>query len=213
MESIESLAKSFDRELKQLELLSSSSSLHKDEFRFKKTLDIDLYAEDRLLPEHSFELAAAESEREKLYDKMHDLAARVEELEMHNRHQDGMIAHLKKRNRSLEEKLLVAESNRNRFDETDSEPSPLEIENDKQQELYRLKCKALEIKLREMKLLLHQSQKNAQDAATARQSCELARQEELAKRVHAEKQRDAYAAAYRQALGHIEKWSTSPAKG
>ena len=46
--------------------------------------------------EHSFELAAAEWEREQLHDKLSDLMARVEELDSHNRYQETVIQALQK---------------------------------------------------------------------------------------------------------------------
>lgn len=198
IESIESLAKSFDNELRQLELLSNSSAVYMSpHHRNSKAYD----------PEHSFELAAQESERERLHDKLNDLTERVGELELQNRHQESMINHLKKRNKELENRLLRAGDSYHRED-VDLDQSILDDESGQTRKMYRLQCKMLEVELRETKLLLEQTQRSSQLAEVARKNAELERQEEVAIRVHAVKQRDAYASAYRQALKHIEKWST-----
>jgi hypothetical protein len=205
IESIESMARSFDDELRALESLSGSSPLHRSPPHPTKGLGAG-----QGLPslEHSFELAAAESERERLYDKMNDLTERVEELELHNRHQEKMLSHLKKRNKELERQLLHAADADPGEDDSKDDSVSFQDDDNKGNQMYRLQCKALELELQEMKMLLTQSQKKVQDSTVARDTVSTELQDERAKRHHAEKQKDAYAAAYRQALQHIEKWSS-----
>jgi hypothetical protein len=191
IESIESIARSFDNELKQFELQTGlidfgSSSL------------CDSPVDTHMLPEHSLELAAAESEREKLYDKLHDLTARVEELEAHNRHQETLLIQMNRKNRQLEEKVRSLDEN---------EISESSVFDDNIAELLRAKNKALDLELNEARALLMQSMKSCRDAITAKKTADNEREAEMKRRLLAEKQRDAYAAAYQQALSHIEKWS------
>ena len=220
IESIESMARSFDNELRQLETLSNSSPhLRKYTTRIENDWETTAvmsnyspysyqYNNMHIPPEHSFELAAAESERERLYDRLNDLTARVDELETSNKHLETVVTHYKNRNMMLEGKLQAADSSFVR-DNCYFEESAMQQEEDtiKMTNMYKLKCTALELKVQELQLLLEHSQKNIHDAALAREQSKTEYNEEVAKRLHAEKQRDAYAAAYRQALQHIEKWS------
>lgn len=208
IESIESLARSFDSELRQLESLSNSSPAHRVSRHIAYHSPDSAPHAGNFLPEHSFELAAAESERERLHDKLNDLSARVEELELHTKHQESIIAHLKKRNRDLETKLQDGDTYKGDESSSDISFSFQDIEKERGGQMYRLKCKALELELQETKILLSQSQKKMEEANSAYQNASTDHQNEVSKRVHAEKQRDAYAAAYRQALQHIEKWSS-----
>ena len=216
LEAIESLAHSFDQELKQFEKTLSTPIAGLNSSWGARALDSkeDVHTPEKsqiATPlEHSFELAAAEWERERLHDKLNDLMSRVEELDSHSKYQDGVISELRRKNKLLEGKPDVTSDiaigpKLNVLN--DSTSSALDNEITTTEDTYRLKCRLLQLELDEAKSLLSIARRSADEHRTALLKCETEREREVLRRVQAEKERDAYAGAYEAALLHIEKWS------
>jgi hypothetical protein len=161
-------------------------------------------------PEHSFELAAAESEREQLHDRLNDLQCRVEQLEVYTKYQDDYIERLKRKNSALESKLRQSEAARLMH-----QLSPdiamggaslsFGVDVEHRLDMYRTRVSLMEVELQEARELLATSRLDQEALRAGLSSSEARREEECLRRILAEKQRDAYVAAYEEALAHIDK--------
>lgn len=163
-----------------------------------------------MTPEHSFELAAAESEREQLHDRLNDLQCRVEELEAYTRYQDDFIERLKRRNGSLESRLRQTEAKlaqQGQLSGAGGGGGGPQFGEDvgHRLDMYRMRLNLLELELEEARDLLKVSRLDQEATRTSLATSETRREEEAVRRILAEKQRDAYVAAYEEALAHIEK--------
>jgi AmiR/NasT family two-component response regulator len=70
-----------------------------------------------------------------------------------------------------------------------------------------IQCRDLEYKLGEARSKLARTQQSLEDQILARELVEKELEKERLMRMHSEKERDAYSAAYEASLKHFERWS------
>ncbi|KAJ1409266.1 hypothetical protein B484DRAFT_456115 [Ochromonadaceae sp. CCMP2298] len=143
----------------------------------------------------AFEFAEAESEKEELEDKLRLLLGKTEEFSQQINKMNACNADLLNRN-----KELVAENERLSEGGGDSQhnsgnvsvcPSP----------------RAMELLLSETRAKLAKLEMAHSETLRGQHDLQRELDREKWARVHAEKERDAYSAAYEASLQHFEKWS------
>mmetsp|Transcript_9582 Transcript_9582/g.14429 ORF Transcript_9582/g.14429 Transcript_9582/m.14429 type:complete len:242 (-) Transcript_9582:198-923(-) len=223
MEEIKQLAQEIDEVICKFEDVGDNDLSESDEHR------VIAPSERRQSAEHCFELALAESEKESLQDDVAMLSSRNEELEDCILHQRFIIDLLKNLNEKLYKKAGTDDEALN--EEIRQLNDTLLTYNDRSLELQEnssantlrhskyipspRKTKSntkMAVEMGEMQLMVSQL-KGSLAAALARQEdhqrirrlLEQELNEERLKRLHAEKQRDAYALAYEDSLLHFKK--------
>lgn len=160
----------------------------------------------------TFELAAAESEKEELEDKLKILLSKTEDFDWQLRQLSEENIALRSANEHLHQenlqlKAIVAEyeqqAGRIRADH-DNEPSAgsLDIED----------LRLVEFKLAETRSKLARSQQLYEDLFMAKEQALRELEQERITRIHVEKERDAYSAAYEASLQHFERWKKTKSK-
>jgi len=145
-----------------------------------------------------FEQAAAEGEREALHDRLQTLLARSEDYEV----QQASMRDLARRNEELMRENAVLRRSRDESIEKQKASAEVAANSDLEE-----RFKDLEFKLAEARSKLARAQQSQDDHLLARELAEKRLEQEKLSRSHAEKERDAYAAAYEASLKHFEKWS------
>eukprot|EP01038_Epipyxis_sp_PR26KG_P006943 gene6943-9497_t len=156
-----------------------------------------------------FELAAAEGEKEELQDKLQILLAKTEEV-------DGKLLELNKNNAELVSKnnLLIKEN-----DELHQKLIELDFQNSLSAKIKKdnnpdtlhseIEYRQVEFRLAETRARLARCLQSCEDISLAKDAAIRELEQERIARIHAEKERDAYSAAYEASLNHFEKWSLS----
>ena len=151
-----------------------------------------------------FEQAAAEGEREALQDKLQILLARSEDFEL----QQVSMRELILRNEELMRENSLLRKFRDDYVEEQKAIGPAgataigKTKHDLDESF-----KDLEFRLAEARSKLARALQSQDDHLLARELAEKRLEQEKLARSHAEKERDAYAAAYEASLKHFEKWS------
>jgi chromosome segregation ATPase len=190
----------------------SSTDLESLEHELKKELEeFDTFlCDERWNSNHApkslsaFEIAEAESEKEELQDRLHILLTRTEDFESQICQVQSNLLNLTVANKSLHSeneilKDVLEKQNCQRKTPDEAEPSS----GGQLPENYY----DLEYRLAETRAQLARSQQATEDLLLARELLEKELEHERRRREHAEKERDAYSAAYEASLKHFEKWS------
>lgn len=175
----------------------------------------------------AYEYAEAEIEKEEMHDKLQLLLSKTEDYDAKLLEMNKMNLELKSRNDQYQrenERLLhyIKELEENQQKNSNqngtitsstalvSTGNPRNNENGKQrtEEEFR----QLEFKLAETRSKLARTQQAYEDLSLAKDSALIELEKERMIRIHAERERDAYSAAYEQSLLHFEKW-TAKSKG
>ena len=146
-----------------------------------------------------FEQAAAEGEREALQDRLQTLLARSEDFEL----QQVSMRELVLRNEELMRENSLLRKFRDDYGEEQKANAPTAVGKSDPDESF----KDLEFRLAEARSKLARALQSQDDHLLAREMAEKRLDQEKLARSHAEKERDAYAAAYEASLKHFEKWS------
>lgn len=150
-----------------------------------------------------FEIAAAEGEKEALHDRLQTLLARSEDFES----QQSVLRELTLRNEELlRENGILRKFREDYISDFNSRQYSLQAPDTAMPDLEE-KYKDLEFKLAEARSKLARAQQAQDDHLLARELAEKRLEQEKLGRSHAEKERDAYAAAYEASLKHFERWS------
>lgn len=153
----------------------------------------------------SFEEVEADIEKEQLHDKLQILLSRTDDYDKQILELTRINFELKSRNEQLQrenERLLHRisdlEQNHQLVQATTVHNGCSNNEDFRQ----------MEFKLAETRSKLARSQQAYDDLILAKDSALLELEKERMIRLHIEKERDAYSAAYEQSLLHFEKWAT-----
>lgn len=156
----------------------------------------------------TYELAAAESEKEELQDRLRVLLSKTEDYDQHLRalHEENLALRsaneqLFQENQQLNQSLASHEQHRQQ-QRPESAGEEVDIED------FRL----LEFKLAETRSKLARTQQLYEDLHLAKEHALREMEQERISRVHVEKERDAYSAAYEASLQHFEKWTKAKVK-
>lgn len=154
---------------------------------------------------HRYELAEAESEKEELQDKLRLLTFKNEEydrqlLELHqsNLELKSVNGKLNRENESLLQRIKVLEEAEIRLSKASS--------NDAAEKNFEQQLIQMEFKLAETRAKLARSEQHLEDQLLAKDLILKEYEKEKNARVHVEKERDAYSAAYQSSLQQFEKW-------
>lgn len=159
----------------------------------------------------AYEIAAAEGDREELQDRLHMLLSKMEDY-------DKLAEQLNIRNIDLIRKneTLINENQqlRNQVIELKSSSALRDTVSNDMNTLATTASSAksehvfsqLEFKLAETRSQLARSQQSVEDLEMYKEQLIQQLDEEGTKRMHAEKERDVYSAAYEQSLTHFDKW-------
>jgi hypothetical protein len=154
----------------------------------------------------AYELAEAEIEKEELQDKLRLLMSKTEEFDKEFMELNEINHELKAKNEQL------THDN----DELKEKVQSLEQKLHDEQQLKELQktqqYEQLEYKLAETKGMLAKYQQLYEDMMMVKEIAVAELEKERLHRVHAEKERDAYSAAYEASLQHFEKWSQAQRK-
>lgn len=150
----------------------------------------------------AYELAQAEGEKEILEDRLHELLSKTDEyncklIALTHTNVDLVSRNdkLTKENEDLKSQLAALQKLKTDVDTSNSE------------ERFRI----VEFKLAETKSRLARTQQTFDDLSLAKDYALKELEQERLMRIHAEKERDAYCAAYEASLSHFDRW-TSKAK-
>lgn len=150
----------------------------------------------------AYELAQAEGEKEILEDRLHELLSRTDEynsqlISLTNTNVDLVSKNekLTKENDELKAQLVALQKLK------------IDTESNNTEERFRL----VEFKLAETKSRLARTLQTFDDLTLAKDFALKELEQERLMRIHAEKERDAYCAAYEASLSHFDRW-TSKAK-
>lgn len=170
----------------------------------------------------AYELAEAESEREELQDKLRLLLSKTEEYDQNlavitkeNQEIKALTNQLSKENESLRKQLedirkqQQVNNNENNDNSNQSKISKSELGGNVTS---NKEFQDLEFKLAETKSKLARMQQAYEDLQIAKELALQELEQEKLARMHIEKERDAFSAAYEASLMHIEKWSKVKAK-
>jgi hypothetical protein len=156
----------------------------------------------------AYELAAAESEKEELQDKLRVLLSKTEDF-------DQQLRNLTTENfalRSANEHLYY-ENEQLKLSPTDYDHSHQQnLAGDGAESIDIEEFRLLEFKLAETRSKLAKSQQLYEDLYMAKEQALRELDQERLTRIHAEKERDAYSAAYEAALQHFERWTKTKVK-
>jgi septal ring factor EnvC (AmiA/AmiB activator) len=160
------------------------------------------------LSQSAFELAEAEIEKEELHDKLQFLLSKTEDYDRQLLDVTNLNFELKSRNEQFQrenERLLqrIAE-----LETLNSSKSVHPFEKQSSSLRSDGEFRELEFKLAETRSKLARTQQAYDDLSLAKDSALIELEKERMIRVHVEKERDAYSAAYEQSLLHFERWST-----
>jgi len=150
-----------------------------------------------------FDLASAEGEKEALHDRLATLLARSEDFES----QQASLRELASRNEELLRENAVLRKFREDYIEQQQSAADVAATRSKSSEDLEERYKELEFTLAETRSKLARAQQAQDDHLLARELAEKRLDQEKVGRSHAEKERDAYAAAYEASLKHFERWS------
>lgn len=168
----------------------------------------------------AFEIAEAEIEREELQDKLRLLLCKTEDfdtqlmtLHAENRDLHSRYSQSIRENERLRHYIEELESHQYRATSSSHKDLLNEQRNDNNdilaaesgpsEEAYR----ELEFKLAETRARMARFQQNLEDITLARDCTIKELERERLSRIHAEKERDAYSAAYESSLKHLDKWA------
>lgn len=157
----------------------------------------------------AYEIAAAEGDREELQDrlnmllsKMEDYDKLAEQLNIRNSDLIRKNENLINENQTFRNQILELKASAAVKDSISNDMNRLMAPSAKSEHVYS----QLEFKLAETRSQLARSQQSIEDLELYKDQLIQKLDEEELKRVHAEKERDAYSAAYEQSLAHFEKW-------
>jgi len=150
-----------------------------------------------------FDLASAEGEKEALHDRLATLLARSEDFDS----QQASLRELASRNEELLRENAVLRKFREEYIEQQQSAADAVASRSKSSEDLEERYKELEFTLAETRSKLARAQQAQDDHLLARELAEKRLEQEKVGRSHAEKERDAYAAAYEASLKHFERWS------
>jgi hypothetical protein len=151
-----------------------------------------------------FDLASAEGEKEALHDRLATLLARSEDFES----QQASLRELASRNEELlRENAVLRKFREDYIEQQQSAADDVAATRSKSSEDLEERYKELEFTLAETRSKLARAQQAQDDHLLARELAEKRLDQEKVGRSHAEKERDAYAAAYEASLKHFERWS------
>jgi chromosome segregation ATPase len=160
------------------------------------------------LSQSAFELAEAEIEKEELHDKLQFLLSKTEDYDRQLLDVTNLNFELKSRNEQFQrenERLLQRIAELETLHKSKSvhslEKQPISLRSETE-------FRELEFKLAETRSKLARTQQAYDDLSLAKDSALIELEKERMIRLHVEKERDAYSAAYEQSLLHFEKWST-----
>ncbi len=160
----------------------------------------------------AYELAEAEIEKEELHDKLQLLLSKTEEYDRQFLELNKINFELKSRNEQYQrenERLLhyiqELEENQKNNNQNSNNSSPT---NNGLKQRTEEEFRQLEFKLAETRSKLARTQQAYDDLSLAKDSALIELEKERMIRLHVEKERDAYSAAYEQSLLHFEKWTT-----
>lgn len=153
----------------------------------------------------SYEEVEADIEKEQLHDKLQMLLSRTDDYDKQILELTRINFELKSRNEQLQrenERLLhrISDLEQNQLTNNLAQSTS----NSHNNEDFR----HMEFKLAETRSKLARSQQAYDDLILAKDSALLELEKERMIRLHIEKERDAYSAAYEQSLLHFEKWAT-----
>ena len=132
-----------------------------------------------------------------IQDKLHDLLARSEDFDGQMCKLQEDVLYLTEKNEELMKENVMLKSKLTAFTSvTENALYQQELDNE---------C---DKKMAELRVKLESVQKTCDDNFIAREIAEKELQKEKQKRVLAQKERDAYSAAYEASLKHFEKWAT-----
>jgi hypothetical protein len=144
----------------------------------------------------------ADIEKEELHDKLQAVLSQAEDHSKQIMQLTGVNMELKSRNDQLQretERLLQ------RIADLEQNQAPVDSpRSHRTEEEFR----QVEFKLAETRSKLARSQQAFDDLVLAKDSALLELEKERMIRLHIEKERDAYSAAYEQSLNHFEKWTS-----
>lgn len=173
----------------------------------------------------AYEYAEAEGEKEELEDKFKQLVSRSEDWTAQIEYISGLNSQLQQRNLQL---LAENQKLRERLGTIEPVPgndvvSPLTPETEakhcstaEQEPVYECYGSisqgsiALELLLAETRAKLQRAEAAYQDMAQIKDAALQELESERALRIHAEKERDAFSAAYEASLEHFERWTRVP---
>jgi uncharacterized coiled-coil protein SlyX len=170
----------------------------------------------------AFDLAEAEIEKEELQDKLRLLLTKTEDFDtqlmtLHAENQDLYTRYMLV---IRENERLKQELNDVKNFNLDNQSSPPGVESgaqDGQNFRSEQEFQELEFKLAETRSKLARYQQNVEDLTLARDYTLKELDRERMTRIHIEKERDAYSAAYEASLEHLNKWAKAkvipPKKG
>lgn len=172
-------------------------------------------------PRFNYELAEAEIEKEELQDQLRMLLSKTEDfdaqlLQLHAENQDLFTRYtlimrenerLKQESFELKQQQQVAKGSNNlpSTPTTPNSPAPAVVTVSEQE------YHALEFKLAETRAKLARYQQNLEDLSLAKEVTVKELEKERLLRVKAEKERDAYSAAYEMSLKKIDHWAQTKA--
>lgn len=168
-------------------------------------------------PLTAFEIAEAEIEKEELQDKLRLLLSKTEDFDtqlmtLHAENRDlrsRFESQIRENERlrhyieELESQQYRAASVKDLVNENRDDDNFLATESGPTEEAYR----ELEFKLAETRARMARFQQNLDDITLARDCTIKELERERLTRIHAEKERDAYSAAYESSLKHLDKWA------
>jgi hypothetical protein len=153
----------------------------------------------------AYELAEAEGEKEQLEDRLHELLSKTEEF-------DGKLLELTQRNLDLtaeNEKLSCENIILNEQITKLTSVFKYKIPNSFKCDLNEEDFREMEFKLAETRSKLARTLQTYDDLTLMKDFALKQLEQEKLARIHVEKERDAYSAAYEASLTHFDKWSKS----
>jgi len=163
-----------------------------------------------------FELRQAEEEMGVLKARLDHLLSSSEESAQKEEDLRGQNIALQKRNETLEREIeeLKRSAGAATVHPAIVSSSPERVGDDTNaEEAEQKRYNELEFKLAETRGLLARALQAQEDSQLARELAEKRLEQERSIRLHAEKERDAYSAAYEASLKHFEKWSEKKLSG
>eukprot|EP01031_Cornospumella_fuschlensis_P034820 gene34820-42169_t len=151
----------------------------------------------------TYEIAAAESEREELQDSLRILLSKTEDFDAQLRQVNAENFAIRSANEQLRrENLTLRQMLVDQEKELEGQRGRSGVGGEVGED-FRL----LEFKLAETRSKLARAQQVFEDCHLAKEQALRELEAERQRRIHVEKERDAYSAAYEASLQHFERWS------
>lgn len=170
----------------------------------------------------AFELAEAEIEKEELQDKLRLLLSKTEDfdsqlMQLHTENQDLFMRYTQVIRENERLKQEAAEMRQEKLQAQIAQRTAEAAAKSTEEEAANATARsgedfeALEFKLAETRAKLARYQQNLEDLTLAKDFTVKELEKERMTRIHIEKERDAYSAAYEASLQHLNKWAKAKA--